>query len=64
MPEPKKGEHREAFVKRCIPVLIGEGKEAKQAVAICNSMFDNRKKDYEDVIAEFEDSLKCKNKGV
>lgn len=36
---PSKGEHKDEFLKRCIPFVIGEGKESDQAVAICNSMW-------------------------
>jgi len=39
VPEPKEGENRDTFVKRCIPALIDEGKEQDEAVAICNSMW-------------------------
>lgn len=45
MPTPKKGEKREAFVRRCIPIVLDEGtaEDGSQAAAICHSMFDNRK---------------------
>jgi hypothetical protein len=44
MPVPRKGEKRKDFVDRCIPIVIDEGtaKDPKQAVAICNSMWENR----------------------
>lgn len=37
MPIPKKSatESADEFISRCIPTLIGEGKDADQAVAIC-----------------------------
>jgi hypothetical protein len=42
MPEPKKDEDRDDFMKRCIPQLINEGKEKDQAIAICNSIWENK----------------------
>jgi hypothetical protein len=39
VPKPNDGEKEADFVKRCIPVLIEEGKRPDQAVAICHSMF-------------------------
>jgi len=38
--EPSKGEHQDEFLKRCIKYVIDEGKESEQAVAICNSMWE------------------------
>jgi hypothetical protein len=38
--EPAKGEGKDAFLPRCISYVINEGKDADQAVAICNSMWD------------------------
>lgn len=37
---PHKGEHKDEFLQRCIPFVIGEGKESDQAVAICNSLWE------------------------
>jgi hypothetical protein len=39
--EPNAGESEDEFVSRCVPILIGEGKEQEQAVAICYSMYEN-----------------------
>lgn len=46
MPEIQEGETREEFVDRCIPIVIEDGtaKTPEQAVAICNSMWENREK--------------------
>lgn len=44
MPNPRKSESKQAFVKRCIPELVREGKKPNQAVAVCNSMFIQSKK--------------------
>jgi hypothetical protein len=37
---PSKGEHKTEFLPRCIAYVIGEGKDTDQAVAICNSMWE------------------------
>jgi hypothetical protein len=39
MPKPTKGENEELFLKRCIPQLIREGRDVKQAAAICYSVY-------------------------
>ena len=39
--EPSKGEHQDEFLPRCISYVVGEGKDPDQAVAICNSLWDN-----------------------
>jgi hypothetical protein len=54
MPSPRSGEIQKDFVSRCIPIVIEEGtaKDAKQAAAICYSMWRNRKKTkFENVLA-------------
>lgn len=38
--EPSKGEGKDAFLPRCISYVINEGKENEQAVAICNSIWE------------------------
>lgn len=42
MPTPMKGEDKNEFIGRCIPILKDEGKEQDQAVAICYSMWEER----------------------
>ena len=42
MPTPKENEPKEKFMKRCIPMLVNEGKEPKQAIAICFSIYDRK----------------------
>ena len=37
---PSSGEHKTEFLPRCISYVINEGKESEQAVAICNSLWD------------------------
>lgn len=53
-PKPQEGESREEFMQRCIPILIDEGKEKDQAVAVCSSLWDNRDKSKE---AHYADNL-------
>ena len=38
--EPSKGEHKTEFLPRCIAYVVNEGKESEQAVAICNSIWE------------------------
>lgn len=38
--EPSKGEHQTDFLPRCIKYVIDEGKSSEQAVAICNSIWE------------------------
>lgn len=38
--QPSKGEGKDAFLPRCIKYVIDEGKESEQAVAICNSIWE------------------------
>ena len=45
MPIPEKNENKQDFVKRCIPIVLKEGtaKDNDQAIAICNSMWEQEK---------------------
>lgn len=43
MPEPGQSESREEFISRCIPILRKEGKSQDQAVAICNSLWSQKR---------------------
>ena len=38
--DPTKGEQKDEFLPRCISYVINEGKETEQAVAICNSLWE------------------------
>ena len=40
--EPNANESEAEFVTRCIPILINEGKDSEQAVAICYSMYQEK----------------------
>jgi hypothetical protein len=44
MPTPRRDESYEDWMARCIPVLIDEGRDRDQAVAICASMWEDREK--------------------
>lgn len=40
MPTPKPNEGRDAFLDRCIPIVIDEGRDPDQAVAICLAYYE------------------------
>jgi len=40
--EPNAGESQSDFMQRCVPIVIREGKETDQAVAICYSYFEGK----------------------
>ncbi len=42
MPDPNPGETRDDFLSRCIPEVIAEGKPQDQAIAVCQSFFENK----------------------
>lgn len=42
MPKPRIGEQKDAYISRCIPIIIREGKSQEQATAICNGMWDEK----------------------
>src|SRR5438046_1491538 len=44
MPTPHAHETERDYIKRCVPLLIDEGKKPDQAVAICHGMWDDHKK--------------------
>jgi len=43
MPNPTPGESRDDFLDRCIPEVIGEGREPDQAVAMCIAFYEGEK---------------------
>jgi hypothetical protein len=53
---PSKGEHKEEFLPRCISYVINEGKESEQAVAICNSIWEEHFAE-EKVSIDYDDTL-------
>ena len=46
IPTPNKGENKQDFISRCIPIVLEDktAKDQDQAVAICNSLWDQSKK--------------------
>ena len=48
MPKPRKGEKQSKFMSRCVSDVVAEGKDQKQAVAICFSLW----KEKSEVMAE------------
>lgn len=42
MPSVEPHETREHYMERCVPVLIKEGHDQKQAVAQCENMFKEK----------------------
>ena len=44
LPKKKKGEKKQDYLKRCIPVEIKAGKGMSQAIAICSSEYERQKK--------------------
>ena len=57
MPTPDKGEEKDKYISRCIPIVINEGtaKDSSQAAAICHSMWEQHQKKQE---ADKENELK------
>ena len=41
--EPNPNESEDEFISRCVPILINEGKDNEQAVAICYSYWEGKK---------------------
>jgi hypothetical protein len=62
LPTPGKNEKESDFMKRCVPISSKEAKDPKQAVAICMSQF-NRKKKSKGILNQADDeySKKCKS---
>ena len=64
--EPNKNESKDSFLQRCISYVIGEGKESEQAVAICNSIWEQHfatkiSFDYDGVLSTDSGKEKAKN---
>lgn len=53
---PSKGEHKTEFLPRCIAYVIKEGKDSDQAVAICNSMWEQHFTDNK-ISFDYDDTL-------
>jgi hypothetical protein len=68
MPDKKPGETKKSYLERCVPKLIREGKDPKQAVAICNSMYAKAEADAElpvcrEATVEFESEISYERGG-
>ena len=73
MPSVQKGEKKDHYMKRCVPMLVKEGKKQDQAVAECLNLFKEKwkakgnilppddSKEFSDAIAafDFSDCLEC-----
>jgi len=59
--EPNAGESESDYMGRCVPYMIGEGKEQDQAVAICISTYENMSKEefqeFAKVSFDYDDAL-------
>src|SRR5690242_19756965 len=44
MPEPKEGEAEADFVKRCVPMVMGEGTDQEAALGKCYGIYRNANK--------------------
>lgn len=67
MPTPRDDESRDEFVSRCIPIVIEDGtaEDEEQAVAVCNSMWEQGEKMItEDTLVSFGGSVKALGDGV
>ena len=54
--EPNTGERKDDFIPRCISYVVNEGKDTDQAVAICNSLWDEHFA-AEKVSIDYDDTL-------
>jgi hypothetical protein len=54
--EPSKGEHETEFMPRCIKYVVDEGKDQQQAIAICNSIWEQHFAG-EKVSLDYDDTL-------
>ena len=62
MPSVQKGEKKNHYMHRCVPMLVKEGKSQEQAVAQCLNMFKQKWKSKGETVpeensAEFQDAL-------
>lgn len=56
---PSKGERKDDFLPRCISYVINEGKDSEQAVAICNSIWEEHfAQDFQDSYDDYPQSAK------
>ena len=56
--QPTQGETKDEFIPKCIKYVIDESKDSEQAVAICNSMWDNKSFSEGDKVSfDYDDTL-------
>jgi len=53
IPQPKSGEEKNKYIGRCVSFLMDEGKEQKQALAICFSIWEKNESIVTDKIDMF-----------
>jgi nicotinamide riboside kinase len=58
MPSPRKKESKNSFISRCIRQLRSENYKQDQAVAICESKWENRNKKNASIMREMSEKLK------
>lgn len=52
MPNPKKYKKKSEWMSACVSTAVEEGRDQKQAVAMCISMWNNRNKKSKDEIED------------
>jgi len=52
VPTPRNGESRNDFISRCVPIVVGDGTAgtSQQAVAVCNSIWEQRTMSDNDIL--------------
>ena len=52
MPKPLPGQSQDDFISKCVPEVLNDGtaETPEQAVAICYSMWEEAKKDIQDIV--------------
>jgi Putative phage serine protease XkdF len=61
---PNAGETQEEFIGRCIPVLIGEGKDQDQAAAVCYAYWDEKMEIDTAGLPQYVDQIPKKKKDI
>lgn len=56
--EPKKGEHEDEFIPRCISYMVGEGKDQEQATAICYSIWEQHFAEFQESYNDYPEAAK------
>lgn len=65
MPTPNPEESKQEFIRRCIPLMLDEGKPHKQAVAICLNIWNrNQDNPKEENIIDYENYSQIINEGI